>query len=56
MSLPCGTGFEGIKGSERAAEPWHYGIPGASIHENAFSVEVDTPGLQIPWRNVELAL
>ena len=43
---PNGTGFEGMKGSWRAAEAWHYERLGKSIGEGTASVAVDGPGLK----------
>jgi hypothetical protein len=45
-SLPGGTGFEGIKGSSRAAEAWHPERPWKAIGEGAASVAIDGPGLK----------
>lgn len=43
---PGGTGFESMKGSHKAAEPWHCKRPWKAIGEGAASVEVDSPGLK----------
>jgi hypothetical protein len=48
-----GTGFEGIKGSRRAAEAWHYERPWKAIGESAASTAVDGPGLKGPRKEVE---
>ena len=45
-SHPGGTGFEGMKGSCRAAKAWHYERPWKAIGEGAASVAVDNPGLK----------
>ena len=39
-SHPGGTGFEGMKGSRRAAENWHCERPGKAIGEGAASFTV----------------
>ena len=43
---PGGTGFEGMKGSCRAAEARHCERPWKAIGEGAASVVVDGPGLK----------
>jgi hypothetical protein len=43
---PGGTGFEGMKGSRRAAEDWHCKRPWKSIGEGAASVAIDGLGLK----------
>jgi hypothetical protein len=43
-SYPGGTGFEGMKGSHRAAEVWHSERPWKAIGEGAASVAIDGPG------------
>jgi hypothetical protein len=43
---PDGAGFEGIKGSSRAAEAWHYERPWKAIGKGAASVSIDGPGLR----------
>ena len=43
---PDGTGFEGIKGSWRAAEAWHCERPWEAIGEGAASVANEGPGLK----------
>ena len=43
---PCGTGFEGMKGSCRAAEVWHCERPWKAIGEGAASVAIEGPGLK----------
>ena len=45
-SYPGGTGFEGIKGSRRAAEAWHCERPWKAIGEGAASVAIAGPGLK----------
>ena len=45
-SHPGGTGFEGIKGSRRAAEAQHCDRPMKAIGEGAASVAIDGPGLK----------
>lgn len=46
MNLPHNTGFEGMKGSRRAAEAWHYERPGEAAGEGAASVVVAIMGLK----------
>jgi hypothetical protein len=41
-----GTGFEGMKGSWRAAEARHCERPGKAVGEGAASDAVDGPGLE----------
>jgi hypothetical protein len=43
---PGGTGFEGMKGSRRAAEAQHCERPWKVIGEVATSVAIDSPGLK----------
>jgi hypothetical protein len=43
---PGGTGFEGMKGSRRAAEARHCERPWKAIGEGAASVAIDGPGLK----------
>jgi hypothetical protein len=43
---PGGTGFEGMKGSHRAAEAQHCEKPWKAIGESAASVAIDGPGLK----------
>jgi hypothetical protein len=45
-SHPGGTGFEGMKGSCRAAEVRHCERPWKVIGEGASSVAIDGPGLK----------
>jgi hypothetical protein len=45
-SYPGGTGFEGMKGSSRAAEARHFERPWKAIGEGAASVATDGPGLK----------
>jgi hypothetical protein len=42
---PGGTGFEGMKGSRRAAEARHCERPWKAIGEGAASVAIEGPGL-----------
>jgi hypothetical protein len=49
---PGGTGFEGMKGSCRAAEVWHYERPWKAIGEGAASVAIDGPGLKESCKGV----
>jgi hypothetical protein len=44
-SYPGGTGFEGMKGSGRAAEVWHCEGPWKAIGEGAASVAIEGSGL-----------
>jgi hypothetical protein len=43
---PGGTGFEGMKGSCRAADPQHCERPWNAFGEVAASVAIDGPGLK----------
>ena len=43
---PADTGFEGMKGSCRAAEAWHQEKPWKATGEGAASVAIDSPGLK----------
>jgi hypothetical protein len=43
---PGGTGFEGMKGSRRAAEARHCERPWKAIGEGTASVAIDSPGLK----------
>jgi hypothetical protein len=43
---PGGTGFEGMKGSCRAAKAQHCGRPWKAIGEDAASLSIDGPGLK----------
>ena len=52
-SHPGGTGFEGIKGSHRAAEAQHCDRPMKAIGEGAASVAIDGPGLKGPCKVAE---
>jgi hypothetical protein len=45
-SYPGGTGFEGMKGSHRAAEAQHCERPWKAIGEGAAVVAIDGPGLR----------
>jgi hypothetical protein len=45
-SYSGGTGFEGMKGSHRAAEALHCARPWKAIGEGAASVAIDSPGLK----------
>ena len=50
---PGGTGFEGMKGSWRAAQVWPCERPGKAIGEGIASVAVDGPGLKGSYKGVE---
>jgi hypothetical protein len=52
-SHPGSTGFEGMKGSWRAAEAWHWERPWKAIGEDAASVAADGPGLKGTCKGVE---
>ena len=52
-SYPGGTGFEGMKGSRRAAEAQHCERPWKAIGEGAASVAIDGPGLKGSCKGVE---
>ena len=52
-SYPGGTGFEGMKGSHRAAEARHCERPWKAIGEGAASVAIDGPGLKGSCKGVE---
>ena len=52
-SYSGGTGFEGMKGSRRAAEAWHCEGPWKAIGEGAASVAVEEPGLKGSCKEVE---
>ena len=43
---PGGTGFEGMKGSHKAAEAWHCERPWKAIGEGATVVAIEGPGLK----------
>jgi hypothetical protein len=43
---PDGTGFEGMKGSHRAAEAMHCERPGKAIGEGTASVAIDSPEMK----------
>jgi hypothetical protein len=45
-SQPGGTGFEGMKGSRRAAEAMHHERTWKAIGEGAASVAIDGPELK----------
>ena len=51
---PGGTGFEGMKGSHRAAEVRHCERPWKAIGEGTGSVAVDSPGLMGSYKEVEV--
>jgi hypothetical protein len=53
-SHPGGPGFEGMKGSCRAAEARHYEKPWKAIGEGAASVAVDGPGLNGKFSVLEM--
>ena len=44
-SYPGGTGFAGMKGSDRAAEAQHYERPWKAIGEGAASDAINDPGV-----------
>ena len=48
-----GTGYEGMKGSWRAAEAWHCEYPGEAIDEGTASVAVDGPRLKGSGKGAE---
>jgi hypothetical protein len=52
-SYPGGTGFEGMKGSHRAAETLHCERPWKAIGEGAASVAIDGPGLKGSCKGVK---
>ena len=52
-SHPGGTGFEGMKGSRKAAEARHRERSGKAIGEGAASVAIDGPGLKGSCKGVE---
>jgi hypothetical protein len=52
-SYPDDTGFEGMKGSRRAAEARHCERPWKAIDEGAASVAIDGPGLKGSCKRVE---
>ena len=52
-SYPGGTGFEGIKGSHRAAEAQHCERPWNAIGEGAASVAIDGPEQKGSCKGVE---
>ena len=45
------TGFEGMKGSWRAAEAWPWERPGEATCEGVARVAVEAPG---SWRNIDV--
>ena len=47
------TGFEGMKGSRRAAEAQHCERPWKAIGEGTVSVAIDGPGLKGSCKGVE---
>jgi hypothetical protein len=53
-SYPGGTGFEGMKGSCRAAEAWHCERSLKAIGEGAASVAVDAPRLKRSYSVLEM--
>jgi len=53
-SLPGGTGFEGMKGSWRAAEAGHWERPWKAIGEGTASVAIDGPGLKGSGKGAEV--
>jgi hypothetical protein len=52
-NYPGATGFEGMKGSRRAAEAWHWDRLGNDIGESAASVAIKGPGLKGSGKEVE---
>jgi hypothetical protein len=50
-----GTGFEGMKGSCKAAETRHCERPGKAIGEGAASVAIDVSGLKGSCKGFELS-
>jgi hypothetical protein len=48
-----GTGFEGMKGSWRAAEAWHCERPSKAIGRATASAAVDSPRLKGSCREIE---
>ena len=50
---PGGTGFEGMKGSRKAAEAQHCERPWKAIGEGAASVAIDGPELKGSCKGVE---
>jgi hypothetical protein len=51
-SYPGGTGFEGTKGSCRAAEAWYCEMPWKAIGEGAASIAIHGPGLKGSFKGV----
>jgi hypothetical protein len=51
---PGGTGFEGMKGSCRAAEAQHCERPWKAISEGTTSVAIDGPGLKGSCKGIEI--
>jgi hypothetical protein len=51
---PGGTGFEGMKGSQRAAEAQHCERPWKAIGEGAASISIDSPGLNVSCSVLEM--
>ena len=52
-SYPGGIGFEGMKGSHRAAEAGHCERPSKAIGEGEASVVIDGPRLKESCKGVE---
>jgi hypothetical protein len=50
---PDGIGFEGVKGSWKAVEVWHWEKPGKAISEGVASISVDSQGLKGSCKEVE---
>ena len=53
-SYPGGTGFEGMKGSRKAAEARYCERPWKAIGEGAASVAIDGPGQKGSCKGVEV--
>ena len=51
---PGGAGFEGMKGSWRAAETWHCERLEKAIVDGTVSVAVDGPGLKESCKEAEV--
>jgi hypothetical protein len=52
-NYPGGAGYEGMKGSRRAAEAQHCERPWKAIGESAASVAIDVPELKGSCKGVE---
>lgn len=53
MSYSGGAGFESLKVSWRAVEPWQHEKPRGAIGENSVSVAAEGPGLEGSYREAE---